>query len=141
MKFQLVVSTPVGAEFVTNMYNRRCEVIIGKMKTQTDIVKLGEMEYEHILGMDWLSTCHAHVICHQKRITFKLEEAPEYVFERKKDKLSISIISAIKTTTLLRHRCRGFLTITIDKKDNEVRIEDNAVVREYPDAFSKNLPG
>jgi len=52
MNFQLVVSTPVGAELITIMYYKGCEIIIEKMKTQANLIKLGEIEYDLILGMD-----------------------------------------------------------------------------------------
>ena len=53
------------------MYYKGCEITIGEMKTQADLIKLGEMEYDLILGMDWLSIYHAHVDCRQKKIIFK----------------------------------------------------------------------
>jgi len=111
------------------------------MKTQADLIKLGEMEYDIILGMDWLSTYHAHVDCHLKRIIFKMARTPEYMFEGAKNKVSIPMISALKATKLLRHGCQGFLATLIDKEKEEVRIEDIAVVREYSDVFSDDLPG
>ena len=51
---------------VTNMYYKECEVMIGEVKTWVNLVKLGKMEYDVILGIDWLSTQCAHVDCHQK---------------------------------------------------------------------------
>ena len=66
-----------------------------------DLVKLGRMEYDVILGMSWLSTHHAHVDCHQKRVTFIMEGIPEFTFEGVRDEMKIQIISAIKATKLL----------------------------------------
>jgi len=91
MNYRPVVSTPVG-ELTTNVYYKECEIIIKEMKTQTDLIKLGEMEYDFILGMDWLSTYRAHVDCHQKKIIFKLEGASEKVYEGMKNKISIPVI-------------------------------------------------
>jgi len=68
MKFQLVMSTHVGAELVTSMYYWD---VTSSIKTQEDMIKLEEMDYDLILGMNWLPTYHAYVDCHQKRITFK----------------------------------------------------------------------
>ena len=96
MKFQLIVSTPVGVELVTNTYYRGCEVVIGKVKTSANPVKLGDMEYDLILGMHCLSTYHAHVDCYQKRMIFKLERGPEYVLDGMKNKINIPIILVIK---------------------------------------------
>ena len=80
MKFQLVVSTPVGVELVTNTYYRGCEVI-GNVKTSADLAKLGDMEYDLILEIHWLSTYHALVDYHQKWTTFKLEGTTKFIFE------------------------------------------------------------
>lgn len=38
----------------------------------TDLVVVGDMEYNVALGMNWLSTFHASVNCFEKRITLKL---------------------------------------------------------------------
>ena len=78
------------------------------MKAQADLIKLGEMEYDIILGMDWLSTYHAHVDCRLKKIIFKMEGGPKYVFEGVKNKVNIPVISASKATKLLRHGVEGF---------------------------------
>ena len=55
------------------------------------------MEYDAILGVDLFSTHHAHVDCHQKRVTFKMEGISEFTFEGVKNGKRIRIISAIKT--------------------------------------------
>ena len=41
----------------------------------------------------------------------------------------------------MRHGCEGFLVTIIDKEDDERKIENIAVIREYPDVFPKDLPG
>jgi len=126
----------------TNVYYKGCEIIIGEIKTQADLIKIGEMEYDLILGMDWLLTYRAHVDCHQKRIIFKLEGAPEKVYEGTKNKISMLVISsALRATKLLRHGCQGFLATIIDKEGMETKIDNIAVIREYPDVFPKDLPG
>ena len=124
----------------TSEYYKECEIILGEMKTHADLIKLGEMEFDIILGMDWLSTYRAHVDCHQKRIIFKLEGAPERVYEGVKDKICTPIISALKATKLLRQGCQGFLA-TIIGEDKMIKIENIEVVREYPDVFPEDLPG
>jgi len=55
--------------------------MIGEVKTWVDLIKLVRMEYDAILGMDWLSTHHTHVDYHQKRITFKMKGILEFTFE------------------------------------------------------------
>ena len=76
---------------VTNMCYKECEVLI-QVKTWVNIVKLGRMEYNVILGMNWLSTHRAHVDCHQKRVIFKMEEVPEITFEWVRKEMMIQTI-------------------------------------------------
>ena len=56
LEFQLIIATPIGAEIIASMCYKGCEVMIGEVKTWVDLIKLGRMEYDAILGMDWLST-------------------------------------------------------------------------------------
>ena len=101
LKFQLVISTPLDAEVISNMYNRGSEIRIGE-RSLVDLVKLGEMEYDVIFGMNWLSSCHTQVDYHEKRTTFRMNGTPEFIYEGNQHRQNIPIISAIKATNLLR---------------------------------------
>jgi len=45
-----------------------CEIIVGGVKTIVNLIKLGEIEFDIILGMDWLSTYRASVDCYEKKV-------------------------------------------------------------------------
>ena len=82
LKFQLVVSTLIGAEIIASMYYKECEVIDRRSKTWVELVKLGRTEYDLVLGMDWLLTHHhAHLDRHQKRVNFKIEKILEFTLK------------------------------------------------------------
>jgi len=70
-----------------------------------------------------------------------MEEFLKFTIEGVKNGKRIQIISAIKTTKLLRRGCQRFLKAVIDKKEAELKLEDITVVKEYPDVFLKELPG
>jgi len=53
--------------------------MIGKVKTLTDLIKPGEMEFDVILEIDWLSNYRAHVDCRGKRIFFKMDGILEFM--------------------------------------------------------------
>ena len=57
----MVVSTPIGVKIIVSTKYVNYEVMIGEMETSIDLIKLGEMKFDAILGMDWLSACGAHV--------------------------------------------------------------------------------
>ena len=104
--FQLVVSTPIEVKIITSTKYVNCEVMIGEMETTINLIKLGEMEFDVILGMDWLSACDAHVDCNRKRIIFKIEGVLEFIFEEIKVSHDIPNISVIKATKLIRQGTR-----------------------------------
>ena len=44
LKFQLIISLPVGIKRITSTRNRNGEVIIGEIRSPTNLIKLEEME-------------------------------------------------------------------------------------------------
>ena len=50
--FQLIISTYVGVKVVASTKNKNYKVVIGETKTLTDLIKMGEMEFDFILGKD-----------------------------------------------------------------------------------------
>ena len=91
--------------------------------------------------MDWLFACGAHVDCNMKRIIFKMERVPEFIFEGVKVSHDIPYISAIKATKLMRQGCQEFLASFLDTTRTDIKIETIPVVNEFPDVFPEDLPG
>ena len=138
---QLIISSPVGTMKITRTRYRGCEAIIGGIRSLIDLIKLEEIEFDVILGMDWLSACCAHVDCGGKRIIFKMEGILEFIFEGMKSDQTIPIISALKATKLISQRCRGSLVSVIDIQRSDVKIEGILVVSEYSDVFPEDSLG
>jgi len=111
--------------------------MIGEMETSIDLIKLGEMEFDAILGMDWLSACSAHVDCNGERIIFKMEGVSEFVFEGVKVSHDIPYILAIKATKLMRQECQGFWASVLDTNRTDIKIETIPVVNEFSDVSGK----
>ena len=120
---------------------KKCETMIGEVKTWVDLLRFGGIEYDVILGINWLSTHYAHTDCYHKRVTFKIKGTPEFTFEGVRNEKKVQIISAFKTTKLLRRECQGFLATVTDKNETELKLEDIEVVKEYPNVFPEKLPG
>ena len=50
------------------------------------------------------------------------------------------VISTLRANSLLNKDCQGFLAHVVCN-ENEVRLEDMPIVRDFPDVFPNNLPG
>ncbi|XP_077216020.1 uncharacterized protein LOC143850681 [Tasmannia lanceolata] len=116
LDYDLCVSTPVGREIVTNEISKMCSVKIGNRELLADFILLELSNFDVILGMDWLSTHYALVDCNKKIVNFEIPG------EEKQD-------------------CEAFLASIVEVNDNEVKIENIPVVREFTDVFLEDLPG
>ncbi|RVX02879.1 Retrovirus-related Pol polyprotein from transposon 17.6 [Vitis vinifera] len=81
MDFDLIVATPVGDSVVASRMLRNCIVMIGYREMPVDLVLLDLQDFDVILGMDWLASCHAFVDCFEKRVTFSIPGQPKFSFE------------------------------------------------------------
>ncbi|XP_060175457.1 uncharacterized protein LOC132606125 [Lycium barbarum] len=57
------VATPVGDFIIARQVYRECTVIICDRCTKADLVELDMIEFDVIMGMDWLAFCYANVDC------------------------------------------------------------------------------
>jgi hypothetical protein len=71
----LIVTTPVGKQVVCRTYYPNCSVLLGDVNLPTNLIVLDMHDFDIILGMDWLETCHATMDCFSKTITFRLQGA------------------------------------------------------------------
>ncbi|XP_070040285.1 uncharacterized protein [Nicotiana tomentosiformis] len=70
------VSTPVGDSIVVDQIYRSCIVTFYGHETRVDLQLFDIIDFEIILGMDWLSPYHAILDCHAKTVTLAMPELP-----------------------------------------------------------------
>ena len=57
------VATPVGESLLVKYVHKSCEIIVANREMITDLIILDLLEFDVILGMDWLATYHAIIDC------------------------------------------------------------------------------
>ncbi|XP_070025918.1 uncharacterized protein [Nicotiana sylvestris] len=62
------VSTPVGDSIIANHVCRGCTVLINDRPTSVDLVELVMLDFDIIMGMDWLASCYANIDCRAKLV-------------------------------------------------------------------------
>ncbi|XP_070023064.1 uncharacterized protein [Nicotiana sylvestris] len=70
------MSTPVGDYMVVDRIYRSCVVTLCGFETRADLLLLDMIDFEIILGMDWLSPYHAVQDCHAKTVTLAMPGLP-----------------------------------------------------------------
>ena len=105
-----------------------------------DLVLVDLQNFDIILGMDWLASYHAFVDCFGKMVIFSIPGQPEFNFEGNHVDRPLHIISALQSSSLLSKGCQGFL-VYVMSAENDLKLENIPVVRDYPNVFSNDFPG
>nr|GEY94475.1 hypothetical protein [Tanacetum cinerariifolium] len=111
-----------------------------------DLLSIELDSFDVIIGMDWLKTYHAVIVCDEKivRVPFG-NETLIIRCNRSKNRAQLNIISCTKTQRYLLKAYPIFLanitTKTIKDKSEEERLENVPIVRDFSEVFPEDLPG
>ena len=135
----MTVKTASPNRITVNQICPRCEIEIVGHKFYVDLIPFELGEFDVILGMDWLLDYDARIDCKSKKVPLRVFEEVEVEFRgQRQTKKFLSIIQAKR---MLRQGCEAYLAHVVDIKKETPRIEDIAMVNEFYDIFSDELPG
>ena len=137
----MVVSFPTGDSLIADIVYMGCRVIIEGHEFRANLVLLDIQDFDVILGMDWLSRHRATMDCFRKEVKLCRSGEPEITFCGVRKILSSSLMSVMMAGKMLRKSYPGYLTYAVEVRDDDVRLEDIPVVREFPDVFPNDLLG
>ncbi|XP_073024288.1 uncharacterized protein [Primulina eburnea] len=99
------------------------------------------VEFDIILGMDWLAKNHAIVDCQKKEIRLQTPAKREVVYQGK-SKERKSLLSASQAWKAIKGGEEIYLAVINEAKEEEVpKLEYIPIVQEFPDVFPEELPG
>ncbi|KAH0636085.1 hypothetical protein KY290_036497 [Solanum tuberosum] len=135
------VSTPVGDPVIARRVYRNCRVTVSQKVTSADLVELEMVDFDVILGMDWLHSCYASVDCRTRIVRFQFPDEP--ILEWKGSSLAHMdrFISYLKARKMIS---KGYLYHLVRVKDSSSEsptLESVPVVNEFPEVFPDDLPG
>ncbi|WRX14201.1 zinc finger protein [Theobroma cacao] len=138
---EIVIHTPLGEKLVRNSCYRDCGVRVGEEEFRGDLIPLEILDFDLILGMDWLTAHRANVDYFQKEVVLRNSEGAEIVFVGERQVLPSCVISTIKASKLVQKECLAYLAYVIDTSKGEPKFEDVPIVSEFPDVFPDDLSG
>ena len=97
------------------------------------------IDFNVILGMDWLARNYATLDCQEKEVIFRILNVMEFQFRGDKISIPQNLIFEITTRKMLRRGCHGYLAMVRDIKAGKEIVENVPVVCEFPDAFPQEL--
>ncbi|XP_075473834.1 uncharacterized protein LOC142504875 [Primulina tabacum] len=99
------------------------------------------VDFDIILGMDWLASNNAIVDCKWKRVKLRTPNQAEIVYHGKSKKQK-SLLSASQAWKAMKSGEDTYLEMINEVQGEvEMRIEDIPIVCEFPDVFPEELPG
>ena len=99
------------------------------------------MDFEVILGMDWLARHYAILDCRDKQVIFRIPGDSEFGFRGEQIPAPSNLISAITARRMLRQGCQGYLALVRDTAVDRGKVDDVPIACEFPDVFPEELPG
>ncbi|KAL0556899.1 hypothetical protein IC582_005416 [Cucumis melo] len=137
----LSVSTPSGECMLSQEKVKACQIEIAGHVIEVTLIVLDMLDFDVILGMDWLAANHASIDCSRKEVTFNPPSVASFKFKGGGSKSLPQVISAIRASKLLSQGTWGILASVVDTREVDVSLSSEPVVRDYPDVFPEELPG
>ncbi|KAM1302325.1 hypothetical protein ACFX2H_013265 [Malus domestica] len=138
--FDLEFAMPRGDKcYVDNVYPG-CPVMVDGVVMPANLIPLDIMDFDVILGADWLHCNRAHIDCYEKSVTFYRPGLPEVTFMGERSGVRHGVISAMRANKLLSKGCQGYLAHVVLNDVVPNSVEEVGVVRHYPDVFPDDLP-
>ena len=133
----LYVSSPLGNRARIGMICRGCELEISGTLLTLDLRIMDMLEFDVILGMDWLTAYMVVIDCERRRVTAYTQNGTRVVFQGDKHD--------IFPHTVYESRCQGQLagwlaSLTLEDEERP-DLDLPRVVCEYVDVFPDELPG
>ncbi|XP_073279520.1 uncharacterized protein [Primulina huaijiensis] len=133
---------PSGDYIHSSSVIRACPVQVDEELLNADLFVIPMIEFDVILGMDWLSTYRAVIDCVAKTVHFPLGHGDSRIFTGSGTSLGLSFISCLQMQRMLVKGCHGFLASVVDiTREESGNMSDIDIVREYLDVFADDVPG
>ncbi|XP_070001892.1 uncharacterized protein [Nicotiana sylvestris] len=114
-----------------------CLISLSDFETRADLLLLSLVDFDVILGMDWLSPYYAIVYYHAKTLTLVMPGVPRVGWRGTLDHTPNRVISFLK----VEKGCDSYLAYVRDVTIDTPTVDSVPVVMDFPDVFPADLSG
>ena len=141
LKDTYVVEMANGKEEHTNDIYSGCTLTLDNHSFKVDLMPVTIKCFDIIIGMDWLSSHRADILCYERAVRLNLPNGETLFIYGDKPSSNLQVISCVKAQKYLRKEYHAFLAHIVDTKREVKDINDIPEVCNYPDVFPEDLPG
>ncbi|XP_055835190.1 uncharacterized protein LOC129903671 [Solanum dulcamara] len=125
-----------GYSLVVDLMYQSCVVAILGDDTRPDLIVLDMMDFDLILGMDWLSTHHTVLNCFSKNVTLCIPSIPQI-----SSHVPYGVIFFLRAQQLIGKGYLANLIYVYETSAETPSVHSILVVWEFPNIIPTNLPG
>ncbi|WMV55096.1 hypothetical protein MTR67_048481 [Solanum verrucosum] len=141
LKDLFLVATPVGESLLVKRVYHSSQICAQGKGTLVDLFVLDMVDFDLIIGMDWLASCHAIVDCHSKIVHFNIPGEPSFMLQGDQVSPPNNMITFMSAKRMLSKGCQGFLAFVKDTEIVVPKLGFVPVVSEFLDEFPEDLHG
>ncbi|KAG5572887.1 hypothetical protein H5410_062653 [Solanum commersonii] len=134
------VSTPVGESILAERDYHDCVISVNHKSTMVDLVELDIVDFDVILGMDWLHACYASIDYRTQVIKFQFPNEPVIEWSSSSIVPKGHFISYLKERKLSFEGCVYHLVPVNNSSVETPPIESVPVMNEFQEVYPNDLP-
>ncbi|XP_070664556.1 uncharacterized protein [Malus domestica] len=124
LSYELEFSMPRGETCYVSWEYQGCPIFVKDVIMPANLVPLDIVDFDVILGMDWLHYNRAKLDCYEKVVTFHRPGLLVVTFVGERCGLRQGVISAVRAKKFFRKGCQGYLAHVVLNEGNSTRVED-----------------
>ncbi|XP_075486417.1 uncharacterized protein LOC142526027 [Primulina tabacum] len=135
------IAKPTSRAIETHGIYRDCKISISNQTFSADLIQFIMVDFDIILGMDWLAKNNAMVDCKGKKVKLITPNQEEFVYQGQ-PKERKSLLSSSQAWRAMKSGEDIYLAMVSEVREEvEMKLEDILIVREFPDVFPEELSG
>ncbi|XP_070009495.1 uncharacterized protein [Nicotiana sylvestris] len=115
-------------------------ITIGNVESSIELLLLDMVDFDVVLGMDWLSLYHAILDCYAKMVTLAMPRLPRLQWREAPGHSTSRVIYYMKARRMVENGCLTHLAYVCDSTMEVPSMDSKPVVHEFQEVFPADLP-
>ncbi|XP_028119520.1 uncharacterized protein LOC114317028 [Camellia sinensis] len=133
----LNVMSPMGGCVRIGLICKDCKIRVSNLHLTCDLRVMEMLDFDIILGMDWLSAHQAVIDCRLRKVVAHMLDGTRFQFKGDRQ----DYMTSTKCKTRWHDQLASKIASLILNEEGQEELELPRVVREYADIFPTELPG